>query len=115
MSDPSPSTYLIVQTSPVEGHEAEYNRWYEDVHIPEVLDLPGFVAARRFKLSDAQRSSETLPHNTYLVIYELTIDAGEALDRITQTASERGPGVGVAPGSSALYWTAITPRVESDT
>ncbi len=115
MSDTPPSTYLIVQTGPVEGREDEYNRWYEDVHIPEVLDLPGFVAARRFKLSDVQRGSETRPSNNYLVIYELTIDAGQALARITETASARGPGVGVAPGSSALYWTAVTPRLESNT
>ena len=115
MSDTSPPTYLIVQTGPVEGCEDDYNRWYENVHIPEVLDLPGFVAAQRFKLSGVQRGSETLPHNNYLVIYELTIDPGEALERITATASERGPGVGVAPGSSALYWTAVTPRLESNT
>jgi hypothetical protein len=115
MSDTSPSTYLIVQSSPVAGREDDYNRWYENVHIPEVLGLPGFVAAQRFRLSDLQRRSETVPLNTYLVIYELAIDPRQALDRITETASERGPGVGVAPGSSALYWTAITPRIESST
>jgi hypothetical protein len=113
MSDSPSCTYLMVQTGPVEGREDEYNRWYEEIHIPEVLRLPGFVAARRFKLSEAQRSSETLPRNTYLVIYELTIEAREALDRITETASERGPGVGVAPGSSALYWTPVSPRLEA--
>ena len=26
----------------------EYNRWYNDVHIPEVLALDGFVSARRY-------------------------------------------------------------------
>lgn len=34
-------------------HE-EYNEWYDNVHMKEVLALPGVISARRFKLANAQ-------------------------------------------------------------
>ena len=36
---------LIVFTEPVIGREDEYNEWYDEVHLPEVLATDGFVAA----------------------------------------------------------------------
>jgi hypothetical protein len=54
----------------VEGKEAEYDAWYGEVHLPEVLKIPGFVAAQRFQLSTAQLRGMT-PKWKYLVIYEL--------------------------------------------
>jgi hypothetical protein len=56
--------------------EAEFDRWYDDVHIPATLRLPGFVRARRFRLAEEQ----TAPHLAeplgfrYLVIYEVDVD-----------------------------------------
>ena len=39
---------MVVQTGPVSAErEDEYNDWYSGTHIPEVLAIPGFVAARR--------------------------------------------------------------------
>lgn len=32
------------------GEEAEFERWYDAVHIPEILSIPGFVSARRFRI-----------------------------------------------------------------
>ena len=43
---------LLVFTSPVEGREDEYNAWYNDVHLGEVLTADGFVRAQRFKASE---------------------------------------------------------------
>jgi len=30
------------------AHEEEFNRWYDEVHLPEIVDCPGFRRARRF-------------------------------------------------------------------
>lgn len=32
------------------GEEEEFARWYDEVHIPEILAVPGFVSARRFRI-----------------------------------------------------------------
>ena len=64
---------FVVLTNPVEGQEGEYNRWYDDQHIGDVLKVPGVKAARRFKLSDVQRNPGPYPHG-YLALYEIEAD-----------------------------------------
>jgi hypothetical protein len=65
MSDTVKKFVLTVFTNPVAGREEEYNKWYNEVHVPDVLRIPGFTAARRFKLGAEAES----PHK-YLAIYE---------------------------------------------
>ena len=63
---------LLVFTEPALGREDEYNKWYEEIHLPEVLEVEGFVAAQRFKLADAQMEAmgAGVPAR-YLAIYEM--------------------------------------------
>ena len=43
--------HMLVFTNPLPGREAEFNKWYDEVHLPEVLQVKGFVAARRYVVS----------------------------------------------------------------
>lgn len=61
---------LIVMTNPSEGREGEFNDWYSNVHLPDVLKIPGIVAAQRYGLSPVQRMTPPLPW-TYFAIYEI--------------------------------------------
>jgi hypothetical protein len=63
---------LLVYSGPVDGLEDEYNDWYERIHLPEVLMVPGIVAAQRFKLHVAE--GEPQPAQRYLAIYEFEGD-----------------------------------------
>ena len=66
---------LVVFTEPKRGQEAEYNRWYEEVHLREVLEVEGFVAAQRFELASAQISDDAgSAPGRYLAIYEIEAD-----------------------------------------
>ncbi len=65
---------LIVHSSPVAGREAEYNAWYNEQHIPDVLRVPGFVAAQRFKLPE---EADKPPR--YVALYEMQTDDPDAL------------------------------------
>jgi hypothetical protein len=57
---------LYVETRPVsEDRLDEYNKWYDEVHIPEILALDGFVSARRFAPSG---------DGPYVAIYEIDAD-----------------------------------------
>jgi hypothetical protein len=60
---------FVVLTNPTAGKEAEYNRWYNEQHIPDVLNVPGIVAAQRFTLADAQMGDKN-PHR-YLALYKI--------------------------------------------
>ncbi len=48
------SSMFVIPANFVAGMEAEYHKWYDEVHIPEVCRVPGFVAMKRGRLSDIQ-------------------------------------------------------------
>jgi hypothetical protein len=64
----APRFLFIVMTNAVEGRDGEFNEWYDNTHIPDLLRVPGIVAAQRFRLLPTQRT----PNNPwkYLCIYE---------------------------------------------
>jgi len=57
---------LMVQMEIPAEHEDELNAWYWEEHVPERLSCPGFLSARRFRLT---ASNAELPR--YLALYEL--------------------------------------------
>lgn len=54
---------LLVMMEIDPQHEAEFNRWYDEQHVPERLAIPGFLSARRY------RAVEGSPK--YLALYDL--------------------------------------------
>src|SRR3546814_7682746 len=40
----------VVRSNPVTGREDEYNRWYSERHLADVMAVPGFVSARRYRI-----------------------------------------------------------------
>ncbi len=71
---------LIVQAQVEPDVEQSWNQWYDEVHLPEILDCPGFVDGTRYV-------SETDDGRKYLAIY--TLDSGDALES-GEFASRRG-------------------------
>ena len=51
-------------------YEEEFNRWYNEEHLPERATCPGFQSARRFKAADGS--------SRYLALYDL--DSPEVLE-----------------------------------
>ena len=68
-----PRYNLIALTNPVPGREDEFNDWYTNVHLADVLNLPGVVAAQRFRMSPTQHRSGPFEHQ-YMAVYEIEID-----------------------------------------
>lgn len=56
---------LVVQVAVNPLVEDEWNRWYDETHLPEIAGCPGFVNAARYV---SEQDGERL----YLSIYELT-------------------------------------------
>ncbi len=61
---------LLVAMEVEPAHEAEFNRWYDEEHVPERLSHPGILTGRRF------RSVQGAPK--YLALYDL--ESPEVLD-----------------------------------
>ena len=69
---------FIALTNPIEGEDEAFNKWYDTQHVPEVLDVPGVVAAQRYDIAELKvPEDEDLPAqlppptHRYMVIYEL--------------------------------------------
>ena len=62
METAGPGLLLVMMDIDPE-HEEEFNRWYEEEHLPERLGIAGIRSARRF------RAVEGAPR--YLALYEL--------------------------------------------
>jgi hypothetical protein len=66
-----PDFQFLVLSRPPEGvSDEEYDAWY-DVHVGEVLTLPGFVGAERLRLDFVAASSEPAERYTFLTRYEI--------------------------------------------
>lgn len=62
---------LMVFTNPTEGKEDEYNTWYDDIHLGEVLAVDGITRAQRFAVADVMPG---VTDHKYVAIYELDTD-----------------------------------------
>ena len=78
---------ILVLTEPTAGREDEYNDYYENQHLDEVLQTTGWKNAQRFRLVDEQ--GMRCPHG-YLAMYETEADdAPEILEKLNATRSRR--------------------------
>lgn len=74
-----PKYSFVVFSDPTPGNEDAYNDWYDRVHLPHVLAVPGFVSARRLKLADEPGIENTPLPGQYLALYEIETDDPEAV------------------------------------
>jgi hypothetical protein len=95
-------TYLLkVETSVPRLTESAFDEWYTEVHLPEIVELPGFIAGSRYKLLGDNEvfPSEQAP---FLAIYEV-----ETLDALRtgqfQAARGFGPFQGVVRSRPGVY------------
>lgn len=96
-----PRYKMIVLSSPTEGREAEYNDWYQNTHLAEVVALKGIKSAQRFKLAKQMGERETWP---YAAIYEIdTDDIDAVLKDIEEAAASGRVGVSGAIARELAY------------
>lgn len=68
--------YLLqVVSRALPGRDEEYNEWYDNTHIADVLGVPGFNACQRYVRADPGREGQA----EYVAIYEVETDDPAAL------------------------------------
>lgn len=109
----------FVYSNPRPGREDEFNDWYENVHIPDILAVPGVVSARRYKLRETEithQSGMPLPDHTYVCVYEVE---GEPNDAMRIVRERVGDGTIFMSDALAVeesrmsFWDAVGPRHEA--
>jgi hypothetical protein len=95
-----PSGALIVESRPQSPEELEaFNRWYDDVHLPEVLAVDGFVGARRMKSID---------DDAWVAVYEIDGDVAAAKAKLLGSlgSMSRPVGVQLSPPPTMRFYQA---------
>ncbi|MFJ8816374.1 hypothetical protein [Amycolatopsis thermoflava] len=114
---------FLVFSNPVPGRADEYNDWYDQRHLGDVLAVPGVTAARRYSLAPAALpEAEDMPApppaaHSYLAVYELDGEPDEVMAEFL-----RWVGSGEMPLSDSLdlasiamtTWRARGPRRHTD-
>lgn len=110
---------MLVFANPIPGREAEFNDWYTTTHMGDLVQLPGWMGAQRFRIvtSVQPRPSTGGYAQGYLIIWDLEeTEANVALSRMTAAISGGKSRLGAAfnytPGAGAGgTFEAVGPRV----
>jgi len=92
---------FIVYTNPIPGKEAEFNEWYDATHIPDVLRIPGFISAKRYKYESVANTSQST--HPYVALYMVDTDDVHA----TQAALTAAANTQAMPISDTLDLEAV--------
>ncbi|GAA3392566.1 hypothetical protein [Cryptosporangium minutisporangium] len=98
-------TIMAVFTNPRSPEqEEEYNTWYNQVHLAELLEIPGIVAATRYWAADG---TADLTHR-YVALYEVEGDPAAVFGEL----STRSGGMSISPSLDAenaqvVFWEPI--------
>jgi hypothetical protein len=99
-----PKGILYVESRPASPEQAaDFHRWYDEVHIPEILALDGFVSGRRFgSLTD---------DGSFVAVYEV-VDVASARATLTDAgkAGKMSPPTGVQldPPPTVRWFSDVT-------
>ena len=100
-----PKGILLVQSRPSSPDDTgAYHRWYDETHIPEILTLDGFTAARRLRAADG---------DSYLVVYDVEdLEVAKAALAAAQSsgAMTRPSGVQLDPPPSVQWFADLDDR-----
>jgi hypothetical protein len=89
---------MVVQSSPREDAlEDAYDAWYRDKHIPELLAVPGFVSARRYRVHGDPADPSA---HRYLAVYE--IESDDLAGTIAEMRRRRAAAGGDPRGAEVL-------------
>lgn len=93
----------IILGNYIPGREAEYHKWYDEVHLPEVTNVPGHVAMRRGELADIQiEPRHYCPGDQLVMCAQQTDDLWFTVQDFSARARGVSPsGIAMAPRSSA--------------
>lgn len=101
----------LVFTNARDGRDDEFNAWYDEIHLPEVVAVPGFTGAERYAIRPQPGDPE--PKHRYLAIYDMeTEDVSATLKELMRRGTTGGFRMTDALGDGARtdLYEVITPH-----
>ena len=113
---------LVATNSTDAARDAEFNAWYDDIDIPDVLEVPGYQRARRgLRLGTAAAPVSTLTadEGRYVALYDI---ASGNIDKTiiemlmaTRKMEARGRTTDLLKVTERVYYLRHSPAVERGT
>jgi hypothetical protein len=69
---------IVFSRFPDDVDEDDFNAWY-DAHLGEILSIPGFVSAQRYRLEPVVVDDDVPVRYRYLALYEIEGDPEQVL------------------------------------
>lgn len=67
------------------SRESEFNEWYDNVHVPDILETPGVLRATRY-----ENNSPAEGRGKFLALYEIeTDDIGQTMVALQENISAK--------------------------
>lgn len=100
---------LHLHTRPVPGAEAEYHRWYDEVHLADVVGLAGFLSGER--LAPVLLAHDQPVPDSYLAVYDIeTDDLAAVLGQMRTAGLEISPALDTGSVRMEVF-RQITPKL----
>jgi hypothetical protein len=74
---------ITVRLQPLAEREEEFHDWYNTEHIPQVMSLPGFAGARRYRCD-----TDAIPFIAWYETADEHVESGPHFQRIVQQPTE---------------------------
>jgi uncharacterized protein (TIGR02118 family) len=104
---PTFPAYLFVVRNTVDPeHEAEFNRWYDEEHLPDAASLPGCVGAARYQVLEGDGSHQYLA--VYAFASEAALRAALSGERFRELARRYDAAVGAFSRRTRTTYRRIT-------
>lgn len=99
---PVTGVYVVLCYPTDPAREDEFNKWYNEKHIPEILALGLYDTVYRYKIVDP---NDPVPHQPpYATVYETSIDPLEAREKLVSFRSKWSDDQ-VWVDLLGVYWT----------
>lgn len=95
---------LIALTTPLPGKEDEFHDWYDNTHLPELVNMFDMDGAQRYELVAKLAGSDA---NPFLAIYDIETDDPMALLGRMGEAAQAGKMTPPTTQDMATTYTAL--------
>ena len=77
---------LVVETNSNDpAREVEFNEWYDNIHLPDVLEAPGFIKATRYENLNPSEGK-----GKFLALYDIEADdIDQAMKGLRETFAKK--------------------------
>jgi hypothetical protein len=95
--EPKPNNHrnaFLVYANPVPGREVEFNEWYQNTHMGDLVQRPGFIGAQRFRIVTEVNPKPT--QNGYAQGYLIFWDTEDADPKAPVPPNRTSPAFGTS-------------------